>query len=304
MAGTPGLVGQDQITTFSSPVNGTSPINADQVRGNDNTIKTTFNTHDADPTIHLQNSTLVARPAASIPQRVWLTADLGAYRLFYDDGSAWHEVTYLADGGGTLTGDYEITGTLTVDGVLTADAGVVVMGGVGTTSGSVHVGAAEGMSITGETGSTYDFSVYVPGGNFEVIGVPTGTRNVVIPAGGLTVHTTLEAGAGSTIGFTGRAQLNSSTDGLINITHADGTTVGDLFAGTVTGLTGAAFCTTSGFVNIGGNVGTNAVAKTLVINNVGTAPSANPSGGGFLYVDAGALKYRGSSGTVTTVAAP
>ncbi len=29
--------------------------------------------------------------------------------------------------------------------------------------------------------------------------------------------------------------------------------------------------------------------------------SGNPSGGGLLYVEAGALKYRGSSGTVTTL---
>lgn len=33
-----------------------------------------------------------------------------------------------------------------------------------------------------------------------------------------------------------------------------------------------------------------------------TAPTANPVAGGYLYVEAGALKYRGSSGTVTTIA--
>lgn len=32
-----------------------------------------------------------------------------------------------------------------------------------------------------------------------------------------------------------------------------------------------------------------------------TAPGTNPSGGGYLYVESGALKYRGSSGTVTTL---
>jgi hypothetical protein len=32
-----------------------------------------------------------------------------------------------------------------------------------------------------------------------------------------------------------------------------------------------------------------------------SAPTGNPASGGFLYVDAGALKYRGSSGTVTTL---
>jgi hypothetical protein len=42
-------------------------------------------------------------------------------------------------------------------------------------------------------------------------------------------------------------------------------------------------------------------AKTIQIAN-GTAPTANVTGGQ-LYVEAGALKYRGSSGTITTIAA-
>jgi hypothetical protein len=37
------------------------------------------------------------------------------------------------------------------------------------------------------------------------------------------------------------------------------------------------------------------------IANATTLPSSNPTGGGILYVDAGALKYRGSSGTITTL---
>jgi hypothetical protein len=41
----------------------------------------------------------------------------------------------------------------------------------------------------------------------------------------------------------------------------------------------------------------------LAMANATTAPSGTPSGGGVLYVDAGALKYKGSSGTVTTLAA-
>ena len=40
----------------------------------------------------------------------------------------------------------------------------------------------------------------------------------------------------------------------------------------------------------------------IFINNRTTVPTSNPVGGGLLYVDAGALKYRGSSGTVTTIA--
>lgn len=39
----------------------------------------------------------------------------------------------------------------------------------------------------------------------------------------------------------------------------------------------------------------------VFIANAAVVPSGNPSGGGFLYVEGGALKYRGSSGTITTV---
>lgn len=46
--------------------------------------------------------------------------------------------------------------------------------------------------------------------------------------------------------------------------------------------------------------GTSAVRVIGIAN--GTAPTTSPAGMGQLYVEAGALKYRGSSGTVTTVA--
>lgn len=42
----------------------------------------------------------------------------------------------------------------------------------------------------------------------------------------------------------------------------------------------------------------------VLVSNATTVPASNPVGGGYLYTEAGALKYRGSSGTVTTVALP
>jgi len=43
--------------------------------------------------------------------------------------------------------------------------------------------------------------------------------------------------------------------------------------------------------------------KVAFIANATTVPTTNPTGGGILYVEAGALKYRGSGGTVTTLGA-
>jgi Pectate lyase superfamily protein len=51
-----------------------------------------------------------------------------------------------------------------------------------------------------------------------------------------------------------------------------------------------------GATSYGGGVGVIAIANDT------TDPASTPTGGGILYVSAGALKYKGSSGTVTTIA--
>jgi hypothetical protein len=60
----------------------------------------------------------------------------------------------------------------------------------------------------------------------------------------------------------------------------------------------------------GGNIGFRATQNrdfgggrgVIAIANASVAPTENPAGGGILYVEDGALKYRGSNGTVTVVA--
>jgi hypothetical protein len=56
--------------------------------------------------------------------------------------------------------------------------------------------------------------------------------------------------------------------------------------------------------NVGVGIGTfgTSADKVLGLANA-TAPSTSPAGMGQLYVEAGALKFRGSSGTITTIAA-
>ena len=43
--------------------------------------------------------------------------------------------------------------------------------------------------------------------------------------------------------------------------------------------------------------------SVVFLPNAAVVPSTNPTGGGILYCESGALKYRGSSGTITTIAA-
>lgn len=62
-------------------------------------------------------------------------------------------------------------------------------------------------------------------------------------------------------------------------------------------------------LDVNGNIGIHTATEfgggvsTIGIGNAVTVPASNPTGGGVLYVEAGALKYRGSSGTVTTLGA-
>lgn len=86
-------VGSHSVAAFTSPSNGDA-LDANVVKGNDNTVRTAFVAHDADPGIHLQSSTLASRPAAGTAGRKWLTTDSGNVRLWYDTGSVWEEADY------------------------------------------------------------------------------------------------------------------------------------------------------------------------------------------------------------------
>lgn len=63
-------------------------------------------------------------------------------------------------------------------------------------------------------------------------------------------------------------------------------------------VNGAGVMGVGGYPDAGGATG-----PIINLKNVTSAPTSNPSAGGILYVEAGALKYRGSSGTVTTLGA-
>jgi hypothetical protein len=86
--------------------------------------------------------------------------------------------------------------------------------------------------------------------------------------------------------------LNDSTNDLLLSDSANGTTA--ILA--EARATAPNLSLLTGTKSYGGGVG------VIYVANASTAPTTNPTGGGVLYVEAGALKYRGSSGTVTTIA--
>lgn len=100
--------------------------------------------------------------------------------------------------------------------------------------------------------------------------------------------------SGSLIGFSSTssafgtidAALWRNTAGVIEVNSGAAGTFRDLIMRNL-GINGA--------LSIADGVG------VVGIKNATTAPTTNPTGGGIIYAEAGALKYRGSSGTVTTL---
>lgn len=83
-------VGQHQLLTFPSPVNGANSIDANTVRTNDNITATAFNAHDADTSIHVQSGLLAARPVTATEGSVYVGTDT-LFMYIYTSG-AWSRV--------------------------------------------------------------------------------------------------------------------------------------------------------------------------------------------------------------------
>jgi hypothetical protein len=98
----------------------------------------------------------------------------------------------------------------------------------------------------------------------------------------------------------GAATNLSTSSGKFVFSIASSGTAGNLVNGGSGVWTDAMTLDASGNLLVGLTAAGTTAAKTIQIAN-GTAPTANVAGGQ-LYVEAGALKYRGSSGTVTTIA--
>lgn len=149
------------------------------------------------------------------------------------------------------------------------------------------------MQVTGLAGHNADLQ------RWDVSG--TGTLAKIDKTGGLTAVSGVFAGAAAVVdvhdtsGTSGqrRYRLANSSGYLAISARADaGTTLRDLLLlQHSTANMGVA-----GQISFGGGV------KVIAVPDATTVPSTNPSGGGVLYSEAGALKWRGSSGTVTTIA--
>jgi hypothetical protein len=197
-------------------------------------------------------------------------------------------------------------------GTLTSLARLTVVNGTASVIGAVIRGAASQsanlLELQGSAGnilSRFDSNANIFNSNRVFIGTQTYTNNtLLVQAVGGTTETTAVIKGNS--GLTGNLQewQNSAGTVLASI----GSNGSALFSGGSVVLSAGGSVTASGsgnfptFLRVGNNGASISGTSVVYIAN-GTVPSVNPVTGGYMYVESGALKYRGSSGTVTTIAA-
>ena len=297
---TTGLVGQHQLAPFASPQPG-QPLDATVVLGNDNSTVTTYDAHDSDSTIHFQSSALADRPPASTLGQKWLTTDAGARYIYYDNGSAWVEVDYFRDTGGTIVGDVTVTGnvsisgTLGVTGVATFTAAPILSSL--TASKPVFTNSSKGLVSTGTLGTdqggtnltTYTTGdiLYASATNvLSKLAIGTTGQHLIVSGGVPAWSTDSALGTVTSVSFTG---------GLISVATATttpaltvaGTSGGVVYFSSASTWASSAALTASAIV-LGGGAGA-APATTTTGTGVVTALGVNVGTAGAFVVNGGAL---------------
>jgi hypothetical protein len=217
----------------------------------------------------------------------------------------------------TLTGDVHVTGGNLGVGNAPTTTDYLFAGTTGSVDGRIALQAAIGSSASGGAGSitgiggyalaknastSYSYGLsYIAGMSGQSL---AGAYCISIQLFGSGSGKTVTEGVG--LNVSNPTNIFSTWTAVYHIKLAN-LTVGSSRLGIYEQGTGAAgdahgnrfrsntqFGSTTG--SFGGGDG------VIGLANAATVPSSNPSGGGVLYAEAGALKWRGSGGTVTTIA--
>lgn len=229
-----GLVSAHQIAAFSDPQNGQDG-DATVVLGNDNSIVTAYDAHDADGTIHVQSSTLALRSAAATAGRKWVTVDSSAVRFFYDTGSAWLELNTF---GAAVTFSAAITyGGVTLSNAVTG-TGNMVLSASPTFTGTVITAALTGTVVTASTRLIADEIQALSGGTNFIIENNGGTDLVTINKSSGAVAFIAGLSGITTLATSGTYTASGLIQANAGVTVASGQTL-TVTGATITGLTAA-----------------------------------------------------------------
>jgi len=238
-------VGQHGVAAFTNPSNG-DPLDATVVKANDNSVRGAYVDHDSDGGIHLQSSSLAARPIAGTAGRKWLTTDAGSVKLWFDTGAAWEEISYVPTTGNPSFTNATLVGTTTNNGVITGGtlspstlnlpAGTVI--GSGTLSNATLSGTTTN-SGTISGGTVSPTTLNAPSGTSLPSPTVTGTANFTSAtlSGGTVSPTTLTVPSGTTIPTHTETGTITATGSTRNGGTIAGATLNNTtFTGTVSGL--------------------------------------------------------------------
>lgn len=243
--------------------------------------------------------------------------DNGGTMEFKNSAGSW-----TAFGAGGITNGAANTELMMSNGTNAVASGLFANVGTGSLIlGSASIGGGRQITVdSSDTNAT--LNIFAKGNTTITIG-NTGTTssniNIGYAGGVLAAFNFLTNSSGNTLTagnvtdtaepfiITGRAGIASAAAGAsLQILGGNGASSGNSNGGNIylraglkngTGLDGNIGLLTDSVSNWQG------MERGIFISNATTVPTGNPTGGGFLYVEAGALKYRGSSGTVTTIGA-
>jgi len=299
-----GTVTQSQVTSLTSDLAGKASTSAPTITG--------FTTLQATPGIGTDTPiTVLGGTGQSVPLQSWKTVSLVA--LSSVDQNGYGNFARVSAGQST---DLAYSAALSVNTTGTATKGVVVRGV-----------ASQSANLTEWQDSSGGTAAFVSSaGLFTLAAIrQTGSGNLN-SFGGAAVASqivTIFTGGTANKGLVVQGAASQSAN-LMEWQNSGGTVIASVSnTGAPTFTGNLNFSSTTTFVN---NSGTNLLTlnsqpqinffnttvsaatngggqKIIFIGNAGVVPSSNPTGGGILYVEAGALKYRGSSGTITTLGA-
>jgi len=167
-----------------------------------------------------------------------------------------------------------------------SSTGVSTWSNVGGVAGTAMTLNSTGLGVGGSPTTKIFANVTPPGAGQDGMRVSDGTRLIQMSISGSS-YSYQGIGANQNV-------IYASGNPLSILSDSQNLRIG-------TGTNAYMLLDTSGNVGVGVSTFGTSAAKVLGLANA-TAPSTSPAGMGQLYVEAGALKYRGSSGTVTTLA--